>query len=83
MEIDHEIIYMAILLLSADSRSSVVDKQMYVHEVLVNRLFKLAQKKNVVRCTDHPNMTITVDWDIKQNQTIFVMNKREKIVNGK
>ena len=33
-----------------------------MHKVLVNRLFKLAQ----VRLTDHPNMTIAVDWDEKQ-----------------
>ena len=26
----------------------------YVHKVLVNRLFKLAQEKNVVRLTDPP-----------------------------
>ena len=43
-------------------------KQKYVLEVLVNRLVRLAQKKSVVRWTDHPDMTIAVDWDIK-NQT--------------
>ena len=33
-----------------DARSVVVSyKRKYVHEVLVNRLFKLAQKKNMVR----------------------------------
>ena len=36
-----------------------------MHEVLVNRLVKLAQEKSVVRWIDHPNMTIAVDWDIK------------------
>ena len=48
MEIDHEIISMVILLPSADSRRVVVTvsyKQKYVHEVLVNRLVKLAQEK--------------------------------------
>ena len=30
----------------------------YVHEVLVNCLFKFAQEKGVVRWTDHPAMTI-------------------------
>ena len=33
----------------------------YVHEVLVNCLFKLAQEKSVVRWTDRPAMTIAVD----------------------
>ena len=50
VEIDHEIISMAILLPSADSRRVVVSyKRKYVHEVLVNRLVKLAQEKSVVR----------------------------------
>ena len=35
-----------------------------MHEVLVN-LIKLAQKKSVVRGTDHPDITIDVDWDVK------------------
>ena len=42
--IDHEIISTAILLPSADSRRIVASyKPMYVHEVLVNCLVKLAQ----------------------------------------
>ena len=46
VEIDHEIISMAILLPTADSRWVVVIyKREYVHEVLVNRLVKLAQEK--------------------------------------
>ena len=50
VKIDHEIISMAILLPSADSRSVVVSyKRKYVHKVLVNRLVKLAQEKSVVR----------------------------------
>ena len=42
--------------------------------VLVNYLVKLAQEKSVVRLTDHPDMTIAVDWDVKhQNkQTYFI-----------
>ena len=49
-EIDHEIIYTAILLPSADSRRLVVSyKRKYVHKVLVNRLVKLAEEKSVVR----------------------------------
>ena len=49
--IDHEIISTAILFPSAaDSRRVVVCyKLKYVHEVLVNHLFKLVQKKSVVR----------------------------------
>ena len=46
MEIDHEIISTVNLLPSADSRRVVVIyKRKYVHEEMVNRLFKLAQKK--------------------------------------
>ena len=49
-EIDHEIISMAILLPSPDSRRVVVSyKQKYVHKVLVNCSVKLAQEKSVVR----------------------------------
>ena len=45
-EIDHEIISIAILLPSADSRRVVVSyKLKYVHEVLVICLVKLAQEK--------------------------------------
>ena len=32
-----------------------------MHELLVTRLFKLAQEKSVVRWTDRPAMTIAVD----------------------
>ena len=47
MEIDHEIISTVILLPSAESFKMVVVsyKRKYVHEVLVNCLFKLAQEK--------------------------------------
>ena len=46
VEIDHEIISTVILLHSADSRRVVVSyKQKYVHKVVVNCLFKLAQEK--------------------------------------
>ena len=52
VEIDREIISMAILLPSADSRRVCVSyKRKYVHEVLVNRLVKLAQEKSVVMTT--------------------------------
>ena len=65
MNIDHEIISTAILLPSAYSRWVVVSyKRKYVHEVLVNRLVKLAQEK---KC-GYVNLTIAVDWDVK-NQT--------------
>ena len=42
---------------------------MYVHELLVNRLFKPAQEKGVVRCTDRPAMTIAVDLGRKAIKT--------------
>ena len=49
MEIDNEIISTAILLPSTDSSWKVVSyKLKYVHEVLVNRLVKLAQEKSVL-----------------------------------
>ena len=50
VEIDSEIISVAILLPSADPRRVVVSyKWKYMHEVLVNRLVKLAQEKSVAR----------------------------------
>ena len=50
---------MAIPFPSADSQRIVVSyKRKYVHEVLVNRLVKLAQEK----------ITMAVDWGVK-NQT--------------
>ena len=47
VEIDHEIISTVILLPSTDHSSRVVVsyKRRYVHKVLVNCLFKLAQEK--------------------------------------
>ena len=47
VEIDHEIISTVILLPSTESfkKGFVSYKQKYVHEVLVNCLFKLAQEK--------------------------------------
>ena len=46
VEIAHDIISTAILIPSSDSRRAVVSyKRKYVHEVLVNRLVKLAQEK--------------------------------------
>ena len=70
VKIYHEIISMVILLPSADSfkKGVVCYKPKYVHEVLVNHLFKLAPcpGKSVVRWTDCPDMTIAVYWDVKQ-----------------
>ena len=49
LEIHHEIISMAILLPSTDSRMVFVSyKRKYVQEVLVNCLVKLGQEKSVV-----------------------------------
>ena len=50
VDIDHEIISTVVLLSPAESRRVAVSyKRKYVHEVLVNRLVKLAQEKHVVR----------------------------------
>ena len=51
VEIDHEIISMSFpsLPLNHSRRVVVSYKQKYVHEVLVNCLFKLAQEERVVR----------------------------------
>ena len=60
VEIDHEIISMAILLPSPDLRRVVVsNKPKYVHKVLVNRLVKLAQEKvwSAVDRGKEPNQT--------------------------
>ena len=55
-----------ILLPSADSRKVVASyKGKYVHEVLVNHLIKLAQKKVRLGEYDSLYMAIAVDWDIK------------------
>ena len=57
---------MAFLLPSADSRKVIVSyKQKYVNDVLVYGFVMLTREKSVVRLTDHPDMTIAVDWDIK------------------
>ena len=45
----------------ADSRRVVSYKRNYMHEVLVNCLFKLAQEKSVVGLTDRLDMIIVVD----------------------
>ena len=47
---------------SADSRGAVVNYwRKYVHEVLVNRLGGLSlPRKNVVRLTDSPDMTLDI-----------------------
>ena len=58
------------------SRRVVVSYQRkYVHEVLVNRLFKLAPEKvwlGELTVCDCPVMAIAVHWDVKQHnkQTI-------------
>ena len=49
------------------SRRVVVSyKRKYVHEVLLNRLFKHTQEKSVIRWTDRPAMTLAVDLDVRQ-----------------
>ena len=53
-----------------------------MHEVLVNRLVKLALEKSVVRRTDHPDMTIAVDWDVKHQtkHTNKFENRKQKVL---
>ena len=64
---------MAILLPSVDLRRVVVSKKWkYAHKVHVNLLVKLAQEKSVVRWTDHPDMTIAVDLDVKQKTNVIL-----------
>ena len=67
VEIDHEINFMAFFHPSADwKRVFVSYKWKYLQKKMVNcQLVKLAQEKSVVRWTDHPNMTIAVEWDVK------------------
>ena len=76
-----EIIYTASLLLFADSRMVVVSyKQKYMHEVLVNRLVKLAQEKSVVRWINRPDMTIAVGWDVKlETKTVTDKNMHFRV----
>ena len=66
VEIDHEIISTVISSLPLNHLRRVVVsyKGKYVHEVLVNCLFKLAQEK-VARWNDCPAMTIAVDLESK------------------
>ena len=75
MEIDQEIFSMVVLLLPLiHERFVLVTSKERVHKVLVNLLVKLAQEK-MFRVTDHLDMTIAVDWDVKpqkqKNKHIF------------
>ena len=60
------------LLLNHSKRVDVSYKRKYVHEVLVNRLFKLAQEKCVVRLIDRPAMTIAVDVGRKATKQMLL-----------
>ena len=52
-----------------------------MHKVLVNCLFKLAQEKSVVMCTDCPALTIAVDSGrITTKQTNKQTNKQTLIL---
>ena len=62
MEIDHEIISMAILLPSADSRRELVSyKRKYNYAQSPACPGKKCGKVNIY----HPNMIIAIDWDVK------------------
>ena len=72
MEIGHEIIFTVILsqLLIQVGQLSVTGERMYTY-LLVSRLGLSLPWKSVVRLTDHLNMTIVVDWDVKpQNKLV-------------
>ena len=75
----------ACLLPSVNSRRAVVSyKRKYVHQVLANRLVKIAQEKCVVSWTDRPNMTIAVNRYVKhQYKKKRKKKKRNRIWNGK
>ena len=66
--IDHEMISMVILLLPLiHSRRIVVSyKRKYVHELLVNRLFKPAQEKVWLGELTVPQWPKLLTWDVKQ-----------------
>ena len=67
MEIDYEMIFMVVLLLSAESFKKVVVsyKLKYVHKVLVNCLFKVAQEKMWLgKFTPRPKV-----WKLRDPQT--------------
>ena len=48
------------------SRAVVRYWRKYVHQVLVNRLGLCLPRTSVVRITDRLDMTLVVDWDVKQ-----------------
>ena len=76
VEIVYELISTAILPSADYRRVSVNFKLKYVHKVLVNRLVELKEEKSVVRWTDHPDMTIAVNWDKASNQRILYPYKQ-------
>ena len=52
------------------------------HKILVKLLVKLAEEKSVFRCTDHPDMIIAFDWDVKKQtkpkQHMFLLRNKKK-----
>ena len=80
MEIDHEIIFMIILLPSADSFKKWFS-QLQV-KVLVNRLFKLAQEKGWLgELTVRTCMTKAVACDVKEQTSKRHIDRRGAKVN--
>ena len=75
LEIDHEIFSTVILLPSAASfkKGCCQLQAKYVHEVLVNCFFKLAQEKSVARLTDRTAMTIAVEQQNKQTTVLTLI----------
>ena len=68
VEIDHKIISKVILLPSADSfKKGCCQLQAKVCAQSIGYpLVQACPGKKMVRCTDRPDMTIAVDWDLKQ-----------------
>ena len=69
---------------SADSRRAVVSYwQKCVHKVLVNSLGGLSlPRKNMVRLTDHPNMTIDV-YCGRKITTLHMLKGRSRNINSR
>ena len=63
MEIGHEIVSTAILSLLLIQVGQLLAKG--CASTLVNHLGLSLPKRNVVRLTDHLDMTAVVDWDVK------------------
>ena len=76
VEIDHKIISMVILLPSVfiqEGLLSVTSESMCTKYQLT-ACPSFLRKKSMVRLIDHPNMTIAVKWDVKQQNKPFLLS---------